>query len=365
MEVPLPTEVGMDESTLMECAGEVVMGNRLDLVLRGVAECVTQVELEALLEAKAQPMAYIGFEPSGLLHAGSLVPMLKVRDLIAAGFRVTVLLADWHGYINNKLDGDWDALHAGVEYQRQMFGTFAPGTEFLTASELVRSDGYWERVLHVAKATSLKRMRRAVSIMGRSGDEAESDTSMFFYPAMQATDIYALEVDLALGGMDQRHAHMLARDAAEKLRLPKIVALHTPLLGSLAGAGRMDTDTKMSKSDPASALLVHDSAKQLQQKLSKAFCPPEREGNPVLDIWEHLLTPGLGDVTIDRSEKFGGPVKFENYAMLEAAFSSGELHPLDLKNGTATALDRLFEPLRAAVAEESGPYDRLIAALGD
>ena len=103
----------------------------------------------------------------------------------------------------------------------------------------------------------------------------------------------------------------------------------------------------------------------MQQKLSKAFCPPEREGNPVLDIWEHLLAPGLGDVTIDRSEKFGGPVKFENYATLEAAFSSGELPPRDLKNRTATALDRLFEPLRAAVAEESGPYDRLIDALGE
>ena len=53
-----------------------------------------------------------------------------------------------------------------------------------------------------------------LSIMGRSESEAESDTSMLFYPAMQVTDIYALEVDLALGGMDQRHAHMLARDAA-------------------------------------------------------------------------------------------------------------------------------------------------------
>ena len=136
----------MDESALMECAAEVVMGNKLELVLRGVAECVTQVELEALLKAKAQPTAYIGFEPSGLLHAGSLVPMLQVRDLISAGVRVTVLLADWHGDINHKREGDWDALHAGVEYQRQMFDIFAPGTEFMTASDLVRSDGYWERV---------------------------------------------------------------------------------------------------------------------------------------------------------------------------------------------------------------------------
>ena len=108
----------MDESTLMERAGEVVMGNQLEIILRGVAECVTQAELEALLDAKKEPTAYIGFEPSGLLHAGTLVPMLKVRDLIAAGFRVTVLLADWHGYINNKLDSDWDGRYLGGRVQR-------------------------------------------------------------------------------------------------------------------------------------------------------------------------------------------------------------------------------------------------------
>jgi len=33
--------------------------------------------------------------------------------------------------------------------------------------------------------------------------------------------------------------------------------------------------------------------------------------------------------------------------------------------GTAAALDRLFEPMRAAVAAEPGPYDALTAALTD
>ena len=91
-----------------------MMAERLAMVLRGVAECVTQPELEALLDAKAEPTAYVGFEPSGLLHAGSLVPMLKVRDLITSGFRVTVLLADWHGYINNKLQQVWYTKGASI-----------------------------------------------------------------------------------------------------------------------------------------------------------------------------------------------------------------------------------------------------------
>jgi tyrosyl-tRNA synthetase len=339
------------------------MSNRKSLVLRGIAECVTEEELDKLLSNKTNPKAYIGFEPSGLLHAGSLVPMLKCKELVEAGFEVTILLADWHGYINDKLGGSWENLAAGVDYQRQMFTVFSPGVKFRTASELVNEEGYWEMVLRISKASSLKRMRRALSIMGRDESDGDKDMSKFFYPAMQATDIYALDVDLALGGMDQRHAHMLARDAADKLKFSKPIALHTPLLGSLSGPGRMDTDAKMSKSNPSGTLLVHDSKKVLTKKLSKAYCPLERKSNPVLDIWEHLLEPALGRITIERPEKFGGNLEFDSYSNLEESYLSGSLHPLDLKNGTAAALFQVVKPMQEACDNKSEYYDALISAM--
>ena len=339
------------------------MDGRKSRVLRGVSECVREEELDILLSSKDTPKAYIGFEPSGLLHAGSLVPMLKCKDLVESDFEVIILLADWHGYINDKLGGSWNNLNAGVEYQRQMFSAFCPGVKFRTASELVKAEGYWEMVLRVSKASSLKRMRRALSIMGRDEKDGDRDMSKFFYPAMQATDIYALDVDLALGGMDQRHAHMLARDAADKLKLSKPVALHTPLLGSLSGPGRMDTDAKMSKSNPSGTLLVHDSKKVLTKKLSKAYCPLEREGNPVLDIWQHLIEPALGEIVIERPEKFGGNLAFASYSELEESYLSGNLHPLDLKNGTAAALFQVVKPMQDACDENSEYYDALVSAM--
>ena len=340
------------------------MSSRESLVMRGVSECVTESELQSLLNTKKALRAYIGYEPSGLLHAGSLVPMLKVRDLLEAGFEVTILLADWHGYINDKLGGSWNNLKAGVEYQQLLFSTFAPGVKFTTASELVRSKNYWEDVLKVSKATTLARMRRALAIMGRDEKGGDGDTSKFIYPAMQVVDIHHLEADLALGGLDQRHAHMLARDVADKLDWHKPVALHTPLLASLGGPGRMETDAKMSKSDPVGALLVHDTLKQLQKKLSKAYCPEkERNGNPILDLWEHLLFPGTGAATIERPEKFGGNLEFKNYSTLESDFIAGNLHPLDLKNGTATALYNFFEPLRDACEKNPEPYSKLLGCL--
>ena len=339
------------------------MNDRKSRVLRGVAECVTEEELDLLLSSKENPKAYIGFEPSGLLHAGSLVPMLKCRDLVESGFEVIILLADWHGYINDKLGGNWDNLKAGVDYQRQMFSVFCPGVKFRTASDLVEQEGYWEMVLRVSKASSLKRMRRALSIMGRDEKDGDRDMSKFFYPAMQATDIYALDVDLALGGMDQRHAHMLARDAADKLKFSKPVALHTPLLGSLSGPGRMDADAKMSKSNPSGTLLVHDSKKVLTKKLSKAYCPLEREGNPVLDIWQHLLEPSLDKIVIERPEKFGGNLAFDSYSDLEESYLSGSLHPLDLKNGTAAALFQVVKSMQDECEANSEYYDTLVSAM--
>ena len=339
------------------------MKNRKSIITRGILECVTEDELDKLLLEKDRPKAYVGFEPSGLLHAGSLVPMLKCRDLVEAGFEVTILLADWHGYINDKLGGNWDNLNAGVEYQRQMFSVFCPGLKFKTASEVVTGEGYWEMVLRVSKVSSLKRMRRALSIMGRNEVDGDKDMSKFFYPAMQATDIYALDADLALGGMDQRHAHMLARDAADKLKLRKPVALHTPLLGSLSGPGRMDTDAKMSKSDPSGTLLIHDSKKKLTKKLSKAYCPLERDGNPVLDLWEHLLEPVLGSITIERPEKFGGDLKFKSYEDLESSYLSGNLHPLDLKNGTAAALFQVVKPFQDSCISSPKNYNNLLSAI--
>ena len=140
-------------------------------------------------------------------------------------------------------------------------------------------------------------------------------------------------------------------------------SLHTPLLGSLSGPGRMDADGKMSKSDPSGALLVHDNKKTLIKKISKAYCPLEREANPILDIWEHLLVPALEKIVIERPEKFGGNLDFESYKELESAYLSGSLHPLDLKNGTAAALYEVVLPMQDACSANPKPYDDLNSAL--
>ncbi|MCK4937750.1 MAG: tyrosine--tRNA ligase, partial [Methanosarcinales archaeon] len=73
--------------------------DRLSLIKRNTEEIVTQEELEALIESKEAPTAYVGYEPSGKIHMGHVLTVNKLIDLQNAGFNVTVLLADVHAYL--------------------------------------------------------------------------------------------------------------------------------------------------------------------------------------------------------------------------------------------------------------------------
>ncbi len=343
---------------------------RYELIMRNAEEIVTDDELRELLETKEHPTAYIGFEPSGLVHMGWVMVASKIKDLVDAGFKVYILWADWHAAINDKLGGDLENIRTCAAYMEDCFtalGVPEDEVEYVYASDLVRDTKYWEDTIKVAKATSLNRVKRAMTIMGRSEDDSDVDASKVFYPILQVTDIFYMNVDLAYAGMDQRRAHMLARDAADKLGWKKPIALHTPLLPGLAGGNRMDpTESKMSKSKPDRNITIHDSRDDIARKMKKAFCPPEKEAedtNPVLMLCRYVIFTRLERFDIQRPEKFGGPVSYETYEELADAYFGGELFPLDLKNGVTDALAKILEPVGEMFKRKPDNYDALIEVL--
>jgi len=332
---------------------------RISLITANAEELVTADELKELLSKSANPTAYIGFEPSGLVHLGWTLVASKICDMSDAGVDVTVLWADWHAYINDKLGGNLDNIRTCAKYMEDCFealGVNKDKVKYVYASEVLDDIAYWERVIKIAKVTSLSRVKRAMTIMGRTEDEAEVDSSKLFYPILQATDIFCLNADIAYAGMDQRKAHMLARDAAEKLGWKKPIALHTPLLPGLKGGDRMNpAAAKMSKSDPDSSVNIHDNDDDIRRKMSKAFCPPEKEeenANPVLMLCKYAVMPRIGVLDIDRPEKFGGPVSFNTYGDIAGSYFSGKLHPMDLKKGVAEALIKVLAPVRSYFASK-------------
>ena len=331
---------------------------RLELVkLPPTEEIITEEELRQLLETKKHPNHYIGFEISGKMHLGTLfVAGIKVRDFLNAGFNCMIFLADWHTYINKKLGGDWEKIKLGAKYFEEAFKFFLgrhKRLKFVLGSELYHNnDEYWMNVVRIASVTSLRRMMRALTIMGRKETESLS-TAQLIYPPMQAADILALNVDVAHAGTDQRKVHMLLRDIALKIGLKrKPVAIHHHLLPGLAEPVTEGYDenpeldkkisSKMSKSKPWTCIFIHDSDEEIKSKLKKAWCPEGVvEDNPVLAIAKFIIFREIDKFKIERPIKYGGDIVVKSYEELEKIYKNRELHPMDLKINVARELSKI------------------------
>ncbi len=328
-------------------------------IIKGVGEeIVTEQELRGMLETKTRLIAYDGFEPSGLAHLpfGVFRPLL-IKDLDKAGVHFKLWLADWFAWINNKMGGDLEKIQKVGEYFIEVWKSAGvKNVEYIFASKSMDQE-YWKKVILVAKNTTVSRVTRCLTIMGRKEGEMR-ETAQYFYPMMQCTDIFHLDVDLTQLGLDQRRANILAREIAPKLGWKKPVVVSHHMLMGLEGVktpegfeenAALDAaiSSKMSKSKPQTCIFVHDNREEIKAKIAGAYCAPKDvDNNPMLDYSMHIVFRAFKAMKIDRSSKFGGPIEFENYRELEKAFRSGAVHPADLKNAVADHLDMLIKPVR-------------------
>ena len=201
---------------------------KLNLITRNCEEVLTGEDLEKLIESGTELRHYIGFEISGLVHLGTgLMSMGKIADFLKAGVRCQILLADFHSYLNNKLGGDWDNIRTATEgYFKSgliaslaCFGVEGKEIEFITGKDLYRDNlTHWETFMEVGKHVTLSRNLRSISIMGKSQGK-DVDMATLFYPPLQVADIFSLKANIIHAGMDQRKAHVIAKDVAKKLKI--------------------------------------------------------------------------------------------------------------------------------------------------
>jgi len=89
---------------------------------------------------------------------------------------------------------------------------------------------------------------------------------------------------------------------------------------------------KMSKSDPNAGIFIHNSDDEIRTKIKKGFCDEGIvENNPILEIAKHVVFHEFDALSIERPEKFGGNVSYDNFESLGSDFSQKKLHPADLK----------------------------------
>ncbi len=338
---------------------------------------------------------YIGFEISGQIHLGTgMMTALKIKQLQEAGVQCSIWLANYHTYLNNKLDGTLETINkVATDYFGpvmlkccQIAGADTSQIEILHAAQIydtqIRGQSFFTTVLKVSKELTLSRIVKSVSVMGKEAGE-NVDFGTLQYPVMQTADAFFMGTHLVHAGIDQRKCHVLMREVAMKLdektclkigeQKIKPIAIHHPLLLSLGINSedvkkRMDAVAasealKMSKSKPDSAVWVTDDYEEIARKLKKAYAPQpqpqqtieeiqaEQALNPILNWCKNLLFPAGLVIEIVRKPEWGGDIVFATYEDLEKVYFTGSLHPLDLKNGVAKCLADWFAPIREYVLQ--------------
>lgn len=367
-------------------------------------------QLRKCIESKTNPHIYWGTAPTGTIHLGYLVPLLKIADFLKAGCEVTILIADVHALLDNLKTTpelvEYRTFYYTEMIRQIMFGLNIPITKlkFVNGSTFQLSEKY---VYDLYKLSTLVSQHDAK----RGGSEVVKQTenpklSGLIYPLMQALDEEYLGVDIQFGGVDQRKIFTLAVEYLPLIGYKKRIHIMNPMLISLSAKPKnketvddnntisqnllrhkltelynktqdnLDmsdsmiisnmeslitetknstsnniSETKMSSSNSDSKIDFLDTPEIIKKKINGSYC---LEGNitfnPLMELVENVIFPmihGLDtSLEIKRPEKYGGLLIYSDLNTLKDDFVNKKLHPQDLKNGVASFLAKFTEPIR-------------------
>ncbi len=306
----------------------------LENITKDTIEVIEVDELRELLK-QDKKVAYVGFEPSGKIHLGHALTIKRMKALQDAGFTVKIFIANLHAYLNGK--GTLEELKETSAYNIKCFKALglSEETEFIIGSDIIDQE-YMFSVFKAAQHVTIQRAQRSMAQISRDDTHNVAEA---FYPIMQVLDIHKLGVDVAVGGMEQRKIHMLARELLPKLGLKAPVCIHIPLIHGTDGSDKMS-------SSKGNFIGIDDTPKEIKKKINESYCPmAECENNPVIELAHYYVFDDNDKMLIKRPEKFGGNLELTEEELLKM-YKEGNLHPMDLKNTVAEYLIDKLEDVR-------------------
>lgn len=387
--------------------------NKLELIVSRLKEVIGLEELKTLLNTK-NPHIYWGTAPTGRIHIGYLVPLLKIADFLKAGCQVTILLADIHAILDN-LKTTLELVELRTQYYMEMITMILSNLKipidklrFVVGSDFQTSSGYtFDLYKLCTQVTEHDAKKGGAEVVKQTNNPK---ISSLVYPLMQALDEEYLGVDIQFGGIDQRKIFTLAMEYLPSIGYKKRIHLMNPMLTSIS-AKPPATDTllpvdnhrseyianlnqiveqlekgistdivvsnlsavvdnityreelnniseqKMSSSNTNSKIDFLDSKNDVKKKINSVYClEGDISFNPLMELVEMVLFPMIEHLQqtfiINRAEKYGGPIIYKDFESLKEDFITKKLHPQDLKFGVFEYVNNFIEPIRQYFTQE-------------
>ncbi len=298
---------------------------QLELIERGVVDCISRDELRKKLEratATGVPLKIkAGFDPTAPdLHLGHTVLLQKLKHFQELGHDVYFLIGDFTGLIGDptgksetrKALTREDIARNAETYKEQVFKILdREKTKVAFNSEwLGKLDSF--DMIRIASELTVARMLERDDFKKRFESGRPISIHEFMYPLIQGYDSVAMHADVELGGTDQLFNLLMGRDMQRSRGQEAQIVLTLPLLEGLDGVN------KMSKS-LGNYIGITDSANDIYGKVMSV------SDDLMFRYFELLSDLSSGDI-----------------AGLRVRLESGELHPKAVKQMLAFELTARF-----------------------
>lgn len=224
-----------------------------EIFKRGVAEILTEVELENILKSDRKLRIKHGIDAtSPFLHLGHAANLWKIRQLQEHGHKAVILLGDVTTQIGDPTGKsktrpiipllDIEKNLKSIRNQVESILLTNPGVyEFRRNSEWFNSMSLVEFLKIVSLVTHARLIERDM-FQERTKKGEEISMSEILYPVLQGYDSVCLKADLTVIGSDQIFNEHLGRMLQEKFRQPPQVIVALKIISGIDG------EQKMSKS---------------------------------------------------------------------------------------------------------------------
>jgi len=342
---------------------DLAVDEKYDLITRNLQEVMGRPEDIKKILAERPLKLYWGTSPTGRIHIGYFVPMLKIADYLQAGCEVTILFADLHALLDN-LKSSFELVELKTQYYEAMIRTILTSMnidinklKFIRGTSFQLTPKYTMDVYRANSFITVNKAKHAGADVVKQSDNPMMNGLL--YPTLQALDEEYLGVDIQHAGSDQRKIFGHALEIMPKLGYKKRFYFMNEMVPGLRTVKQDDTTTteKMSSSILDSKIDLLDTKNQIKSKINKCYClAGDIQDNCLITILEKMLFPMLKykglNFIINRKEKFGGPLTYTNMDDIKRDFttevSPGEfkLHPADFKQGMFESFELLIEPIR-------------------
>lgn len=343
-------------------------------IASGLGEILGGDELGKILATRPLKL-YWGTAPTGKIHIGYLIPLMKIADFLNAGCEVKILFADLHAMLDS-MKSTSELIEYRCAYYEAMIKSILKNLRvpldkliFIKGSSFQLSEKYTTDVYKLTSLISLHDAKKAGAEVVKQSDNPR--ISGLLYPILQALDEEYLDVDATLGGIDQRKIYTFAQEILPLLGYKRRIHLMNPMLTAINAKPDLNPDSdsvliedlnlkiniiKMSSSDRDSKIEFLDTKNEIKKKVKAAYCAEgDIQFNPLMELVSYIIFPllqhlGKDNFIINRNEKYGGQIVYQSFDDIKTDFSEKKLHPMDLKQGIADFLDEFIDPIRREFA---------------